>query len=604
MSRGVVAVPPRYVDGHRWRVLMRYPSSSTRPRGPQEGQRPQGAGRFARQPAWHHRHGGLLRRIHLERRLRGLNAPGDEARQTGRRGRLAQALRAESGFSMIEVLISSLMLSIVVMGTLNGIDTTSHAAALGRARAQADSFAEQDEERLRSFSIKHLEELEAKGGETYTMEADHSKYSVSSSVRFINNATGTSSCSNEKTPQASYYETRSEVAWTGAKKEGGGPKPVRETSVIAPPPGASLIVQVQNAEAEGVRNMSVTVEGPGEGGTIYNDTTSVLGCSIFSSFPEGGEYSVDVQRSGYVDKNWYAKSEEDPSVQSEYNLVEGLTTKAPYEFDEAGQIKPRLVTVPVEAATETNTTPPAQLPGEALNVVAVNGNFSPGNPFKTVLEKNSSGPLTSMTSGFRVFPFPTGYSVFAGTCKANEPKNFGLENPPATIVHRGETAAPEVKEPAMIVRVFEHTRAEEESWVNTSHHEPRMVSKPITLVNRSGEGTTEGCDNQRYQPQTLPATIEEGGVTRTENFSPERGLLEFPGQPYGKYVVCAEVSAGKFIYQGEVNNNRPNAITGSGTFPSPLHEDGRLVSLYMGYTTSNPAPAELHQGEGSECPLT
>ena len=237
---------------------------------------------------------------------------------------------------MIEVLLSSLMLSIVVMGTLNGIDTTSHAAALGRARAQADAFAEQDEERLRSFSIKHLEELETKGGETYTAEADHSKYSVTSTVKFINNATGTSSCSNEKAPQANYYKTESEVSWNGE----GHSKPVRENSVIAPPPGASLIVQVQNAEAEGVRNMTVTVQGPGEGGAIYNGTTSILGCSIFSSFPEGGEYTVNVEKTGYVDKNWYAKSELDESLQSEYNLVDGLTTKAPYEFDEAGQIKP------------------------------------------------------------------------------------------------------------------------------------------------------------------------------------------------------------------------------------------------------------------------
>jgi len=520
---------------------------------------------------------------------------------TSARRRLARAMGAESGLSMIEVLFSSLMLAIVVIGTLNGINTSSHAAAIGRARSQADSFAEQDQERLRSFSITKLRELEEHGGETYTMEADKMKYTVKSTVEFQNNETGTSSCTSTGTAQADYYQTVSQVSWNNG---GLKIKPVVETSLIAPPPGASLIVQVKNAEGTGVSGMNIAVKGPTSAGSTTSGKTSTAGCAIFSSFGEGGEYFINVNKTGFVDKDWYANSEEDEAAQNELTLVEGLTTKAGYEFDEAGTITPRLVTVPAETGMLTQTTPAAQISGQALNVTAVNSNLGP--PFKKLLSSNLSAPATSISSGAVVFPFTSNYSLFAGTCKADEPKNFeGTATEQK--VSRGTTVTPTINEPALVVRVWEKTLAKEEEGYNAAHgySGTHQISKPITLVNWSGSGGTEECDNARYTPATLPANVVVNGVTVHEEVTPERGELIYPGQAYGKYVVCAEVAAGRFVYQSEVFNKITTATTnGTPSFLHPTHEDGTIVDLYAGYSSSSPPPASLHQGEGTECPLT
>jgi hypothetical protein len=568
--------------------------------------------------------------------------PMDHARSAKRRGRIRDSLAArlarslaaasasEAGVTLVEVLMSVMILATITVSTFNGIDNSNRSAALGRARSQGETLAEQDEERLRSLPITKLREIEGLGasGEVTERKLNGNNYRVTSRATFKNEA-GTSTCGSTTSPEADYYETRSEVSW-GALTEGKstvlnsfGSKPVIETSVIAPPPGASLLVQVNNAEGKGVEGMEATVKGPEPAVTTYEGKTSAQGCAIFPSFPEGGTYSVNVHRSGYVDQNWITESPSDKCTQETVKLTDGITTKAAYEFDKAGELNPRLVTAP----TLLNGLE-QRLGAPVRNVVAVNSEFACSFTYKTLLEESKTNPVSGIKSGARVFPYVSAYSVFAGTCKASEPKAFGQSSNPEAKVKGGEENAPEVAVPAMIVRLLKGTKKteteREERSEKPAYVELEAGLRPRVVLVDTDKGTGEECGSPvAYEPETLPVeytelghtvhetplklTNEFGGTTTTitPEGKSERGVLRFPGQPYGDYNVCVEYPRGEghWIYQTAVKNANPGIKTHA---TAPKEEDGTWVTLYGGYFTHEPQevpPEELHQSEGTTCPL-
>src|SRR3954470_5519550 len=65
-------------------------------------------------------------------------------------------LRAQSGFALIEVVVSAALLLVVASGVLAGIEGPSKAATSNETRSQASDLAQQDQERLRSMSFSSL----------------------------------------------------------------------------------------------------------------------------------------------------------------------------------------------------------------------------------------------------------------------------------------------------------------------------------------------------------------------------------------------------------------------------------------------------------------
>ncbi len=77
---------------------------------------------------------------------RRLSPPAGRASTSGRWVPLAD----ETGDTLIEVLISAVVLVLIVVATLTGLDSTNRATALDRARSQADALAQADEEQARA----------------------------------------------------------------------------------------------------------------------------------------------------------------------------------------------------------------------------------------------------------------------------------------------------------------------------------------------------------------------------------------------------------------------------------------------------------------------
>jgi hypothetical protein len=453
--------------------------------------------------------------------------------------RLLATLGNETGDTLIEVLTSALVVGVMVIGTFTGLTATQHASALGRARSQAQALAEKDEERLRGEPISQLAAL---NGTTKTSEvaikgsAVNAKYTITSKVTYINEK-GTSDCATEASE--GFYRTISEVTWTGNK----GPAIV-ETGSIAPPAGATLIVRVEGAEkGEGVEGMSVTTKGPGSSGSTYAQTTTSEGCALFGPFEEGGEYTVNISRTGYVNQDWYAELKEDPAEKVTWNLLTNVATKAGYRFAPAGALKANLATAqptgltgaPATLLTGTWATPETKV----LNVMV--SNTEGMKPELRSLLKTSTlrtGPLTSESPG--VFPFPTKYAMYAGTCEADSPAKFSAK-PAEVKVPANGTGEETITLPTMIVEAYK------------GNEEKASEAIPWSEAAKLGKFyiKDQGCS---------PTEKREMPVVTSESELKSQGDLKTPGVPYGKYTVCEEwTESGKTYSYESLNEEVPEA---------------------------------------------
>jgi len=439
-------------------------------------------------------------------------------------------LASETGDTLIEVLISALLVALIVVATLAGLDSTNRATALQRARSQADALAQQDEEQLRSEPVAKLSELHrercvnehgttvACGSHTGTAGT---VYEITSTSQYVSDATATSSCSSSS-PSADYLQTTSKVTWPSL----GVGKPVVETSVISPPPGSALIVQVTES-GTAIQGATVQVTGPSPA-TVE---TSSNGCAILAVLP--GEYQLHVSKSGYVDPNWYADSHEDLSVTRSVYLPAETTAKEGYYLGRAGRL----------AVSFTGS-----IPAEGDSFVAHNSGMA---TFKHV--GTAEAYKATIESPTTVYPFPgtSPYTVYAGTCEADMPKALNAGNPEEeVVVPAGGTAPVTVTQPLVKIKLMSGTG-------------PGVSTEGSLVTTGSGYTTDSGCGTKRLFAST------------------PLGALPRPGLPYGNYTMC--VTDGTRRWEGSFANDIPSgpstAWTNGGT-------SGGNALIYLGTSPS------------------
>jgi len=400
-------------------------------------------------------------------------------------------LDGQAGFALLEVLISAVIVAMIVIATFTGFDASNRATAGERSHAQADVLAQQDEDRLRSLQIGELSNL----SETRTAEYNQTKYTIVSTGEFVADTSGTTSCSPEA-QEASYVRTTSKVTWPSL----GTRPPVVETSLITPPAGGALLVQVFDGDGKPVPGMTVKATGPSPSTGAVTALTGEKGCVIFAGMPEG-KYEVTTFQSGFSDKN--GNSEPLVSERS-VTLVPGTTEKRTFEFDQPGGL--------------TVTFEPSTLGEEAAGDTFVAQNPSMPTPsFKTY---GAAGTyVASITSGKTLFPFgepsPPAehaigqYTVYAGTCEADEPKRNGQPENPAVNVLPNEIVAKKVPLPAINIKVMSGSSS---------------GSPGVAVTKFEGAFKDEGaeCGGKEHPFSTIAAT--EGELHK--------------GMPFGKFSLC------------------------------------------------------------------
>ena len=424
--------------------------------------------------------------------------PGSRIHSRARRERAGALLQAEQGDTLIEVLISAVLVAIIVVGALTGLDNTNHATALQRARSQADALAEQNEEQVRSEPINKLAELESKP-ETKTVTEGATVYTIETTAAYVNDTTGTASCTSGAA-KAEYLQTSSTVKWAAL----GPGKPVVETSIISPPPGASLIVQVTQSGTP-LKEALVTATGPAPETTKRTLETSVNGCVILPVLP--GEYKVNASKPGYVTVNGFTSTESDPSTTHSVYIPAETTAKEGYYLGRPGNITVNF------SGNEGDT------------FVAFNTGMTVPKPFGTVGSYKAAVPSETGV----LYPFPTKYTVYAGTCEADKPTTIKAEN--EVLVPAAGTGTATLTLPALNLEVYEGTK-----------------TTPLAKVSgASGHLYDEGCKTTRYFTTSATGSMPAGRA----------------GLPYGKYSLCVTAKVGSPAKQRRFESKTPLEIATS-----------------------------------------
>jgi type II secretory pathway pseudopilin PulG len=449
------------------------------------------------------------------------------ARAVGR----CRALRSESGFSLIEVLVSALMVALIASATAVALISTTHASADQRLHSQADAVASQDQERLRGLSDAQLNGLNQTRIET---EAG-TPFTVTSTATYLD-TTGATTCTSSS---VAYYRTTSVASWSEPfTNQGAAGTSVSIGSLLARPIAGGLLVQVKNQAGAWLPGASVGAVGP----DTQSSTTDSNGCVLFGGMT-AGNYVATTTDPGYVDPNGNSSPTAAATV-----VGTGVQTPSsnPIYMGQAGSV--------IGTFTTSGTAP-----GEADGLSWVGTGTTPSGMsggFQTAPSADPALPLTTVTSGL-LFPFyrsvgtvgyGSNYVVWGGRCAGQQPPSGYT----SATVNPGVTGqAYNVQEPLLSVASVKVSGS---------------LVKPLDV---KLSDTTSGCTD------SWPATVTTAAATAM----PATGWLANPGQPYAPantLTVCADYKSGNNYYKG-------TATTGNTSFTA----NNAVQTITMTATNAN-----------------
>jgi Tfp pilus assembly protein PilV len=388
-------------------------------------------------------------------------------------------LSEESGFALIEVMVSAALLAVIVTGLLGAFDGSSKVSGAIKARAIAASIAQDDQERLRSLPVAQLSNMRTA---PYPVVVEGITYSVTSRADWIADASSTTSCASNGAA-ADYLRITSTVAPPTAVNI----KPVTVVSLVTPsvgtfgPTQGSLAVRISDRADGGVPGVPVTISGP----ATASDTSDANGCLFFGYMP-AGNYTLSAARVGYVDPDGNSTYTKTVTVAAQQVSTMG------FQLDLAGSVNVRF------------TTTPASAPAKAGTATFVNTGSTVGR-----IKKGDGTPASSITAA-NLFPFTSVYNVYAGDCTAADP-----------------TAQ---KDPA--------TTAAKPQAVDTIKVMPGDLGRPLSVflppLTVTVTGATAAAD--------VYVTATASGCTQARTLlGTTSGGTLVAGVPYGTYTVCAQI---------------------------------------------------------------
>lgn len=424
--------------------------------------------------------------------------------------------------TLIEVLIASVLVAIIAVGTFTAFDAAGQTSADERAHAQATLLVQQDQERLRGFSQTKLEQLgtvetyraengmclEKSGasyvywnsttslfcekvtgfaGTTYT----GTPFTVASSANYVTAEKGSekAALTCEKTGgAANYLQTKSSTTWPMLKGTA-----VSQTSLVNVPTSYTLLVKVVNQAAEAVEGATVAVTaGP-------STTTPASGCVVLGGLGSG-PYEISTAKGSFVDE----QGKSPPAALTGISLSSTAVTEEKFTIAE-----PATLNVTFEgngAGAESNSF-------YALNTAMK----SPSD-----FVEQSAAPVSKLTFA-KAFPFKSsGYRVFAGECESNNPetltasteklKDPSVESP----LTPGGIYNVTVEAPPVHVEVFEGTKTTPKSAITNPEY---------------AYLTNEACKTAAAQNTTTIA------YQHKVNLSAGKLEAKYQNQPFAKELV-------------------------------------------------------------------
>ncbi len=355
-------------------------------------------------------------------------------------------MRDQHGFTLIEVLVSALIVTLIAGAVAGGLMANIKATGDQHRRTEAQALAEQDQERLKGLSAQQLDNL----SQTYTTTQDNNKFTVSSQAWYLSSTNG-AACTSSGGAGATYFKTISTVTWTDPS--GTAQTLATDESVITPPAGGSILAQFHDQTTAPLSGVNVAASGP-ESDAATSDGN---GCTIFTGL-ESGNYNLTFTDNGYVDPNGNAS----PLTDTATVASTGIATPSkgnPIEMGLGGGITANF-------AIDGTTTPP-NFASPELSWYGSGGGYSMSS-YRTNDPAGTSSytslPTTTVAAANQanavaggLFPFaslnPTSYTnnyqLWAGKCRQEQPP-AGTD---VASVTPGFTGSMSVTAPAVAVSV-------------------------------------------------------------------------------------------------------------------------------------------------------
>ncbi|WP_085368837.1 prepilin-type N-terminal cleavage/methylation domain-containing protein [Leifsonia sp. NCR5] len=320
----------------------------------------------------------------------------------------------ESGFTLIEVLIAMMVFGIISVLVAYSLTLSMTLTRSSRANEVAANLAAQQVDIARSakdvFSVV---------SGTVTQTIDGTQYTITKIAGWVT-STGTVADCGTSQGILQNKTLNVSVSWGGMRP---GTKPVQASTLLAPagpvndPASGTILVHVTNASGAGVANIPITAKPdatitPNTAATITPGppSTDADGCSYALKVTPGA-YTVTVGKAG--DGSISNSQVQVPTVK--VSVVAGQSAVVEMQYDKAA--------TPALTIATAGTLIPISLPMTYV---------PQSDPYTTV------PTVTGVTATTPLFPFGSGYAVFAGafmssggskpTCLSVDPQQWTQMN--------------------------------------------------------------------------------------------------------------------------------------------------------------------------------
>lgn len=331
----------------------------------------------------------------------------------------------DSGFTLIEVIVAfALFLSLISASIVlltwiqrttrdNSYRTTGTNLAARELAVTADAFNSQ----TRGPKTVQINEVVnpnplAGGTDGDPLVIDNVPYTVKRTAQWASvGSAAASTCDEGTNKELAYLRVHVEVTWPGAES-----RPVEMNTVLTPMKGTYSIsdghIGLRVIDTDGLprEGQAVTISGPSGTKTA---STAEDGCVLFA-FLTPGSYTVTLDSSGYVDLTGTKKSVQTVTVAT------GQLWRGTVSYDRSAKLNVAFTTTAGYALPATNNIP--------LMLSTSAGTF----------ERAGTGNSRTVTD---LWPYPSGYEIWAGRCLDNDPANLGEARPPVVVSDPGVTTS-------------------------------------------------------------------------------------------------------------------------------------------------------------------
>ena len=428
----------------------------------------------------------------------------------------ARHLTREGGFTLIEVLVTALIVVLLASATASALISTTHTSGDQRVRAEADALAAQDQARLRGLSDEQLADLTGlAASHTVTVPAvNGTTFTVASSSAF-QDSSGNSSCAS--TAQ-DFYKVSTTVSWTEPYAQ--GTQSVSVDSMLSRPVVGILQNAVTDQTGAGLPGVSVTAT-PATGTTGLvgqSGQTDTAGCAVFTDMT-AGSYNVTVSKPGYVDQTAASAPSKPASV-----VATGTPAGTAFVLGQAGGSR-RRSSHRARAPRRRWAARPTPSPKRQRH----------DRERQRADHDDQRVAATAFTTPTSLFPWNTAtppatpsysnnYAVWAGKCAFQQYQNTGTSTYQLASVNPGIVSSATVQEPMLSITSVKGTVASK-----------LQVLQPTDVVLTYRSGTCFDSYKATVAASTNGKTLGAA--------APTTGWLANPGQPYapsGDLTICVD----------------------------------------------------------------